>query len=76
MHFAPIRKDDKIIAILQTARDVTEATWFQMECGAGGRRKRAGHPRMQPSTTDGEHTTAGPVNAVMASSESDTFLPC
>lgn len=26
MHFAPIRKDDKIIAILQTARDVTEAT--------------------------------------------------
>jgi PAS domain S-box-containing protein len=26
MHFAPIRKDGKIIAILQTARDVTEAT--------------------------------------------------
>ncbi|MCR9156910.1 MAG: PAS domain-containing protein [Rhodobacteraceae bacterium] len=26
MHFAPIRKDGKIIAVLQTARDVTEAT--------------------------------------------------
>lgn len=26
MHFAPVRKDGKIIAILQTARDVTEAT--------------------------------------------------
>lgn len=26
MHFAPIRKDGEIIAILQTARDVTEAT--------------------------------------------------
>ncbi len=26
MHFAPIHKDGKIIAILQTARDVTEAT--------------------------------------------------